>query len=316
MLNHWLYSLGKKCLIIICLSSLITVYRLNAQGCSDAGFCTAGALYSSVELDTATQYRNSLGTSISIGRGEQNSTIVIPQLEYQHFWGKKVLIEVTLPYYIASGNLGSNSGIGDPIITLTRSFIRKEGLNLAATLGVRIGTGAANAEDKLSLPMPYQRSLGTTDLILIVKADWKNFLSISTGYQQPLVQYNENDYNAEAYPLEGNGYNNYFSSSNLKRKGDILLRVDGHYQRKQFRISAGPLLICHLGKDSATDLSGKEYAIEGSDGITLNITAGLQYTFGRFVAGLTGGVPVITRKNRPDGLTRSWIFTPGLSYTF
>jgi hypothetical protein len=318
MLNYWPYSLSKKSLVIICLLSLIVRNRLNAQGCSDAGFCTAGTLHNSAELDTAMRYQNSLGASVSIGQGEQKTTIVIPQLEYRHFLGEKALIEVKLPYYIASGNLGSYSGIGDPIITLTRSFIRKENINLDATAGIRIGTGNANGKDKnkLPLPMPYQQSLGTTDLILVIKADWKDYLSISTGYQQPLAQYNENGYNAEAFPLEVNGYNNYFNSTNLQRKGDILFRVDAHYQRKQFRISAGPLLICHLGKDKATDLSGKEYAIEGSDGITLNITAGFQYTFGRFVAGLTGGAPVITRKNRPDGLTRSWIFTPGISYTF
>jgi hypothetical protein len=219
---------------------------------------------------------------------------------------------------MAFGNLGSYSGIGDPIITFTRSFIRKENLNLTATVGIRIGTGNADAKnkDKFPLPMPYQRSLGTTDLILVIRADWKDYLSISTGYQQPLVQYNENGYSSDAYPLEGNEYNSYFSSVNLKRKGDMLFRVDAHYQRMQFKISAGSLLIYHLGKDRATNLNGREYAIEGSDGITLNITVGLQHTFGRFVVGLTGGAPVITRKNRPDGLTRSWIFTPGLSYTF
>lgn len=284
--------------------------QARGQGCSDAGFCTAGAMQSMAAKPQ--EYRNQLGLGLSIGQGERSTTIVIPQLEYRRSLGKSAFLELKLPVYFASGNLGNNAGIGDPVLTYTRQLMQGKRASLSATGGLRIGTGDASATDDKgnALPMPYQRSLGTTDLILGLSLGWGPYLSFAAGWQQPLVQYNRNGYAAGSDPER------YFASEELRRKGDILLRADGHYNIGHWKLSAGPLLIAHLGNDEATDATGKTYTLTGSDGITLNLAFTVQYTLQRFTARIAGGAPAVVRDVRPDGLTRSWIITPALIYSF
>jgi hypothetical protein len=288
----------------------------HAQGCSDAGFCTAGAMQASGDKDESKLNAVSLG--LNIASGEKKTTILIPQLSYVRNLNHHSFLEIKLPYYIASGDLGSYSGIGDPIISYTNKFAVKEHLQFFFTGGVKIGLGKTNAINANShpLPMPYQPGLGTTDIILGLRADYKKILSFGAGYQQPLFQYNDNGYLSAQYPDEPKVYSDFPNSRHLRRKGDVLLRTDVHFDAGKFRITAGPLLIYHLGNDKATDLSGTQFDISGSSGITLNATAGLQYVNKKVTLGLVAGAPLISRKSRPDGLTRSWSVTPTFTYKF
>lgn len=285
-----------------------------AQGCSDAGFCTAGAMQTGQKISDTLKERNSLGLSLIIGFGENGTTIVAPQIEGKFQLSPKTYMEGKFPVNIASGNLGTHSGIGDPIVTCSNIIASHNPIQLIASVGTRIGINNANATDKgRDLPMPYQSSLGTTDFIAGIGASFGKYIGASAGYQQPVIQYNRNSYVPSIiYPSVPNDQE-YFASKYLKRKGDILIRVEGHYQRHKISISAGPLLIYHLGEDTYTTTTGDRNALTGSSGATLNIAGGMSYKMKTGRLDLQGGMPLIVRSYRPDGLTRSIAIT--LRYT-
>ena len=300
-----------KQLALPCLFSaflMLTSDYSSGQGCSDAGFCTSGALQHSAATDSPS--RSSLGISLTIGSGEHGITIIIPQVEWKQELARSWNLEMKVPYYFASGNLGTNSGIGDPIVTLTKSWAAGKSWRMFATGGTRISLTDAGATDEHSrpLPMPYQRGLGTTDLILGIGARHR-WLFLSAGYQQPLFSYNDNAYSSGTMPLEGAEYNAYFDSRKLGRKGDALLRAEGTYTKKHWAFSGGPLLIYHLGADRVTRISGIEETLTESEGITMNIAARLAYHSKSSLWEIGGGAPFVVRKVRPDGLTRHWVLT-------
>jgi hypothetical protein len=286
----------------------------NGQGCSDAGFCSMGAMQSGSKANQDTAGKNAAGLSLSAGAGENNTFITTLQAELKLSTGAHSYVEARLPFYTASGNLGSHSGLGDIMCTYTRADIFTAGkLSLSGTAGSRISTGNANAMDRgLTLPMPYQANLGTTDLILglnSVYTSGKGSVTLAAGYQQPLVQYNDNTYVPSLlYPAATND-TIYFGSSHLKRKGDLLLRLEGSYAYKRVTLSAGPLFIYHLGTDEITDPSGNQLSLMGSDGLTLNLAGNVTFALNKYLLRLSGGTPLVVRDYRPDGLTRSWVAT-------
>jgi hypothetical protein len=291
---------------------------IRAQGCSDAGFCTAGALQGAApKPGSKVDLPNSIAFSFTAGSGEQGTAIYMPQLEWREAIGKKSVLELKLPFYIANGNLGAHSGLGDPVLTYTHTLKQDKSWSLQATGGLRVSTGDASATGKngLALPMPYQANLGTTDVILGLAFHYGRYLTFAAGYQQPVIQYNQNGYvPVDAGPAIPH-YGDYFLSAQLRRKGDVLLRAEGHYQWHKLSVSAGPLLIYHLGKDHAR-ISATEIRIDGSEGLTLNIAGNIAWTSRRWKADISAGTPLAVRSYRPDGLTRAWVLTPRISYLF
>lgn len=291
----------------------------KSQGCSDAGFCSIGAMHllHTAQTDTV-KGNNTIAVSMTIGSGEQGTMIYIPQVELSISINRKARIELHLPYYFASGNLGNNSGIGDPIISYTQTFRKASRFLFQGTGGLRIGTGNAAAlnDKQLPLPMPYQSSLGTTDLIIGAYAATGKYLSIAAALQQPLFQYNENNYSPDMPNTGIKEYNDYFNSKKLKRKGDALLKLEGHYTWQAITAGVGPLFIYHLGNDKATDINGDERTIPGSEGLTINIAGSISYTTKKWKIDIAAGSPLVVRDTRPDGLTRSWVITPRITYGF
>ena len=286
-----------------------------AQGCSDAGFCTLGAMQSGHALDSAMQQK-SIGFSFSAGAGENGTAIISPQLEGKFAVGRNSVIEGKLPYNVAYGNKGSHSGIGDLIITYTHSFSKeKSNWKAFGTAATRLSLGKADAtDDGRPLPMPYQSNLGTTDLIAGLSISYKQYLNIAAGYQQPIVQYNMNGYEPPmlypAMPVN----EDYFASRRLQRKGDLLLRAEGSWQWKRITLAAGPLFIYHLGMDRTTTLAGNDVLLKGSEGLTLNLAGTFSYSYKRGRLDLLAGTPLIVRDYRPDGLTRAWVITLRVSH--
>ena len=293
---------------------VIPASKARAQGCSDAGFCTIGAMQASANAANK-ENRNSIALSYGLGGGEVDAFIMTPQLELTKSVGKNGSLEARLPFYMASGSIGSSSGIGDLIVNYTHSLGSSKLLSFKGTIGARIGLGNANAIDKgLLLPMPYQGNLGSTDLVLGVSAAWKNKVSASVAYQQPLLQYNENGYLPGAFANTDATYDDYPPSRMLNRRPDVLLRVDYHFRIKKLGFSAGPLLIYHLGEDEVTLLNGTVARVIGSDGLTLNATASAFYSTAKWKADIAAGTPFIVRDVRPDGLTRAWVVTPRFTW--
>jgi len=292
-------------MILLCaLSWIVLPMHMKAQGCSDAGFCSAGAMQTGV-TDNLTR-GNSYGAAVTAGIGENSTLILSLQAEARLQLTSKDQLEVKVPFSYADGNLGSYAGVGDPIITVTRKFRKK----FSATIGTRIGSGNANGMDNGKvLPMPYQSSLGTTDLIAGAGVKIARYLSVAAGYQQPLIQYNQNTYATGIMtPLLPQEYI-YFDSRKLERQGDVLLRLDGTLQIQRVTLSLGPLLIYHLGEDTYIDNNGARATLTGSDGLTLNIAGSARYKCAAGIFELVGGTPMIVRDSRPDGLTRALVLT-------
>ena len=297
---------------------VLATYYGNAQGCSDAGFCTAGSLGGYHDGDeNAKEYRNRVSFVPAYEIGEKRIPLFIPQVKGNFGIDESNSVEITVPYVVASGDLGTNQGIGDIIATLTHRFLKKNDWEIYATAGTRIASGNANDEiDGKDLPMPYQTSLGTYDLILGGQFKYKTWL-LSMGTQVPLVQANDNEYN----PLEWPEEDAYFESRELERKADVMLRVEKVFTYKRGYIKAGLLPIYHIQNDTylKQNLLGEFERVEAdnSQGLTLNAILTAEYSIAdQWVLTLAGGAPMIVRENRPDGLTRSLVIRPGISFRF
>lgn len=284
-----------------------------AQGCSDAGFCTLGALKSGYN----NKPKSSIALSLGINSGEEGTSIIIPQLELKKKLFKKGVAEIKLPYYFVSGDLGNNTGLGDVFLTYTHNILNiSKVISLSGTAGARISTGNATAaaDNGMDYPMPYQSNLGSTDLVLGASINWRKYITIALGYQQPIIQYNNNQYLPASYTNEP-AAKEYFPSRELKRKGDVLFRLEGHYNIKSLSLSAGPLFIYHLGQDDITYIT--QLPLGGSEGLTLNLSGNIGYTFfNRLMIDISAGTPLVVRTVRPDGLTRAWVMVPRVSYMF
>lgn len=277
----------------------IFVNELYAQGCSDGGVCTAGNLKPENSVSDTSSFA---GVTFIYGQGENKVNILTLQPELNFNFIKSAL-EIKLPFHFIYGELSNRSGIGDPVITYTHEILKRKKLAMNFFGGLRISTGRGDeAEGELPLPMVYQENLGTTDILIGLSGRLKNFLSFGIGIQQPVINYNRNEFFEQA----GGEYSSYFNSYHLNRKGDGIVRADGLASVGKLNLTAGVVWIYHLSDDEITG----EYAIvpaKGSKGTTLNATAGFSYSTPKIQFSLTGAAPFVTRNNRPEGLTRHWV---------
>lgn len=281
---------------------------LNAQGCSDAGACSLyGIKYSAAQGETS-QYpvAHELQVGVTFGIGERDTRNAAALLGYKLQWQKNALsIRITSAY--SNGELGSLAGLSDLFVSYTRSLKAKTKWQPALTAGLKIPlSDAGSGKEGLPLPMPYQPSLGTTDLLLGLQLKNEGFIG-AIAYQQPLTGQNKNRFLPSLYPSPSEG-RRFLPSNKLDRKADVLIR--GGYEfniSKQFLLQPAVLGIWHVSNDSYEDLNGVRQTLQGSDGLTLN----LQLSLTRKIA--NGGIefvvaaPVAVRDQRPDGLTRSWV---------
>ncbi len=300
---------------IFLLSVIFFSYYVSfSQGCSDAGFCSIGTLKPLLQNDTI--YRQKAKLTFSYGNGEKNTSVfqIIPEMEFSV--AKKNFIQLKIPYVIANGKLGSNSGMGDFVFSISRQLLEKEHLNFSVTAGLKLPTGTTNATNKndFVLPMPYQTGLGTTDLILGTSLHFYNW-NVGAGYQKVL---NHNNKNTFLYPITIAPIEDAYFESNLLRRGnDALLRAEYLFKFKKINVAPGILALYRLQKDNILNISGERMDLEGSDGLTLNITASANYSINKKIKlNLLFGAPAIVRKVRPDGLTRSMVLNFGINYNF
>ncbi len=308
----------KSLLKVTALFTLLILIKVNvvAQGCSDAGFCTIGNLAQQQTNDTKKQ---KFTLQLPAGIGDEEVFVFSPAIQYDIQLSKKWAIQAKLTTNYADGNLGSAAGLGDVFLSGTYLFRNKKNdWNLSATLGSKLPLNQANLKTKgRSLPMQYQSSLGTIDLITGVALSNKKW-QFAAGWQQPLTGTNGNNFlpiyfsNKEA--------DAYIPSNDFNRKADVLLRGLYKYSlNKRLDFKGGLLGIYHLGKDTYIDgnISNQPIAIKGSDGLTLNASLSGWYAVSKkMTIGLTAAVPLVIRDVRPDGLTRSFVVSPEISWSF
>ncbi|MGV3637743.1 MAG: hypothetical protein ACO1NQ_08865 [Flavobacteriales bacterium] len=265
--------------------------------------------------------------TFSYAIGERSTTVwqLIPEVGFEitDRWG----VQLRVPYMTIDGDLGSNSGLGDPVLTSSYAFIKEDHKRLDGMVGVKLNSGNANDSwdgfsiDQVprSLPMPYQTSLGTTDLLLGVNYRYKRWTG-ALAWQHVLVQENKNDYSHLNWSDNAVG-RTYFESAGLERADDAVARLHYALPIGKFTIQPGVLAIMHLGKDTRerplTFSTSERIAIEGSEGLTLNLTADLRYKLNRsWWLEASVGSPLVVREVRPDGLTRAVVANVGLRFAF
>ncbi len=285
-----------------------------AQGCSDAGLCTIGSL--GHQKDSTA--RNTVSLVLATGTGEQGIFVFTPAVQYDRKLNSILAIQAKVSANYASGDLGRAAGAGDLYLSAIVNPINKNGFVPSITAGFKVPLADGGLSKKgRGLPMPYQSSLGTTDLITGVTM-YDGIWQFSLGWQQPITTANNNVFNDELWP--GGEASEYFPSYMLKRKADILLRAAYRGQiSRSISCNVGLLGIYHVGTDEYRNpyAEMKYMRLEGSDGMTINVTSAFDWKISRsLTAALIMGFPVVVRDVRPDGLTRSIVVAPELRCAF
>jgi len=302
MKNQYLYSF---CFLLFAMSSSL----LQAQGCSDAGFCTVNSLKPH-QNDSISAQKNQLKVGFSVGKADNNITAYSQYAEYSRQINSKFSINAKVTSLSQVGNDISTFGLSDVYLS-TNYRLNK---NLSVTLGTKIPlTDGNKIKNGGNLPMDYQTSLGAFDLIVGAGYQIKK-LQLVAALQQPLTQ-NNNQFVAENYPVNS-PLRNFHTTKDFKRSGDVLFRVSYPFKiTDKLQITPGLLNIYHLSNDQFTDTFGTEREIEGSKGLTVNGNLFFDYNLNEVHAlQLSLGAPFAVRDVRPDGLTRSFI--ANLEYSF
>lgn len=301
------------CSIILLITSRIAF----AQGCSDAGFCSVGNL-SVKGNSTQDKHANKLKLSLISGVGDENVFVFTPSLEYLRQINSHWEVQAKLTGNYASGDLASVFGAGDLFLTGTYLAGGKKKWKSSYTLGTKLPLNQGTlSKNGLALPMQYQSSLGTVDLIAGISV-YSDRWQFNLGFQQPLTGTNGNQFLPQ-YWNTANAFK-FPPTNDFNRKGDVLLRTAYTFQsHSKVHFNVGLLGIYHLGSDTYIDagIQNKPIQIKGSEGLTINMTGLVDWEVtNRVNLSLTGGFPLMVRDVRPDGLTRRFVVSPQLSFSF
>lgn len=288
---------------------IILTIEVFGQGCSDAGFCTLNSFKPHAD---SMAFRNQLKIGANVGSADYSIGIFGSYLEFNRKISKRLGGDIKLTMLSQSGNNISVSGLSDIFL----NFNYEASDRFILTAGVKVPLADGNKSmNGLALPMDYQSSLGTFDLILGAGYKLKKFQAV-VAYQQPLTQ-NSNTFLATKYSSDS-PLSAFQSTNQFHRKGDILLRASYPIQAtKRIAITPSLLPIFHLGNDTYVDELNFTREIEGSNGLTLNINLYVDVTLGNSsMLQFNLGTPLVVREARPDGLTRSWIVNLEYAWKF
>lgn len=278
---------------------------LTGQGCSDAGACSIGSMD---DLDGGHQPpKFKLSYDQNVALGEKFVFISTTSLIAEHRFTKTTSFVARVPFIFTSGNLGNSSGIGDVLVSVIQQIFHGQNSQLGILLGGKLKTNNSdftfNGEP---LPMAYQTSLGTYDIIAGVQYMYKTW-DFYLAYQHPFGRNNNQYLNPEGETDESKLY---YESAFLKRGDDLALRIQKTFNLKNEQsLQPGILPIYRLQKSEIIRNDQPEI-LDGSDGLTLNLF--LTYSNkvkSNTILNLTVAFPVIDKKYRADGLTRNFVLS-------
>ncbi|MES2591666.1 MAG: hypothetical protein V4608_07265 [Bacteroidota bacterium] len=328
-------------------------YQSKSQGCSDAGTCSLGSLsvlsfkfeylpsdkktLSTIEIEDPQLVLKTTGlkkdkitsdTSVNnkylkytfqfttyYGLGEQSTSIYTGQLEGNvSIIKQKLYAQLKLPYTFINGNLGSVNGMGDVTIGLSYVAFNKKTNNLSVSGGVKLPSNKADThKSNLPLPMVYQTSLGSTDVLVGAKYVYKKW-DFTAGYQHSFNA-TQNSYLNNSLNSDSVIYNSYFQSNKMKRADDGLFRINRNFRLKNISTNAGVLIIYHLANDKITDAFGNRVSADGSQGLTVNLNfSGILPLSEKSDFIFIVGAPVLTRTYGTDGLLRKFVCIVGVRF--
>ena len=303
---------------------LMFSFETLSQGCSDAGFCTMGAMRPNQIYSKKINLKlKELELNFYRGKSTLSPIIYATTVDFTFGINDKTSFQFKLPYQWVTGNLGDTQGLGDISLSFTRNVYSTDGFHINATLGGKIPTGNSSVSEgadeefvsiqgEADLPMYYQPSLGSWDIVAgaaFISRKWM----LATGIQIPLTA-NENDFRYvewEDYPSE-NYLMDHPLATDLLRGIDLMFRVERtfiFYNKVDLRI--GLLPIYRITRDERTNLeTGERELVDGTRGLALTGIGSLAYHFNTTHTIRTlYGMKILVRDVNPDGLTRDSIFS-------
>ncbi len=308
----------KRIVVIILIVSVSVA--LFGQGCSDAGFCTMGAMKPDQPFNKkiAIKFRS---MDLSFYRGTTTLTpiIFVATVDMNFSLNSKNTIQVKLPYQAVTGRLANTSGIGDISLCVTRNIYVSDQFDLNLSVGGKIRSNKSDKSDKgFPLPMYYQTSLGTYDLISGISLINRKWL-FATGIQVALNK-NNNQFLWGAWEnsTENQSYiRKYAIAKQLKRGIDVMLRIERNFRFSRLNFTLGLLPIYRITNDEITSPLGIREKPVGAKGLALSgiFSTGFRFT-ARSGIKLLLGRKFVQRDENPDGLTRNFVSSLTYNYRF
>lgn len=304
------------------LALLVAVFAAThsiAQGCSDAGFCTMGAMKPDQPFNKKVQLKlRSMEISFYRGTTTLTPIIYVATADMNFSLTSRTSFQVKLPYQMVKGRLANTSGLGDISLCVTRNLFTSEKFDINLSVGGKIPTNASDkSTNDLPLPMYYQTSLGTYDLITGISLISKQWL-FATGIQHPFNKNNNQFLWKDWEGTDEEAYiNRYNQAKELKRGTDVMLRVERNWRLSRFNFSLGALPIYRINRDEITNPAGSRIKPDKAYGLALSgiFTAGYKFNV-RSGVKLLLGRKIVQRETNPDGLTRHFVSTISYVYRF
>lgn len=313
--------------IALLLLVLSLSYQLSiAQGCSDAGFCTMGAMKPDQPYNKKIPIRLR-SMEVSFYRGTTTlSPIVYVATADMNFsvFDSKTSFQLKVPFQAVNGNFAATRSLADLSLCLTRNVASNDRFDVNISLGAKIPSNDANLkENGHPLPMYYQTSLGTYDLIAGVSVISKKWL-FATGIQRPIININNNQFTwAEWIPIYKNGgdekyVRSYNACNQLSRGTDVMLRVERNFRFSRLNFSVGLLPIYRITRDEVYNVTlGERIKPDKAHGLAMSAIGTVGYNFDvRTGIKLLVGHKLVQRHENPDGLTRELVTSVSYYYRF
>lgn len=305
-----------------------TSLRLYGQGCSDAGFCTMGAMKPDQPFNKKIPIKlRSMEISFYRGTTTLSPVVYVATADASfNIIDTKTSFQIKIPFQAVTGNFGNTNGMGDISLCLTRNIVSREEFDINLSVGGKIPSNNANLTSNFEgqdrpLPMYYQTSLGTYDIIGGISLITRKWL-FATGIQHPFNQNGNHFLWGTWVPPVYNGSLEYVLSYDpcyeLKRGTDVMLRAERNFRFSRFNASLGLLPIFRITKDEILNVNTLErIKLEGTTGMALSAIATAGYSFNvKTGIRLLIGHKITQRDVNPDGLTRNMVTTVSYFYRF
>lgn len=301
-------------LIVILIACICSIDKGYGQGCSDAGFCTMGAMRPNQQFSSKKIIRlRSVELLQYVGFTEFKDLIFTTLVDVNFSVEKHGSAQLKLPFTSVSGSLANTSGFADISYSYTHALVEKQKYQILATLGGKIPTNNADKKsaDGRPLPMYYQTSLGTYDVVAGASLIARNWL-FAAGYQQALTQAgNEFRWSEWKGSSQRTEALTYPPAWRLTRGSDVMARVERNFRSTKWNAYLGLLAIYRITKDEIS--KGNEttrIAVAKTIGPAVTALSGIGYKFSSSTA-IKGmfGQKITNRNTNPDGLSREWVAT-------
>lgn len=308
-----------KQILLLLLVFIAVQKNVSAQGCSDAGFCTMGAMKPDQPFNKKVAFKlRSMEVSFYRGKTTLTPIIYVATLDMTFSVGRKNFVQVKVPYHtVQQGSLGETAGLSDLSLCFTRTIHSTNKYDINWSLGGKLPSNNSDLkEDGKPLPMYYQTSLGTYDFITGISLISRKWL-FATGIQHPFNA-NKNEFTWGAWAdYQNQDYLQLYPASNkLKRGTDIMLRVERNFRFSQVNFSLGLLPIYRITPDEV-EKNGEYVKIDESLGLALSGIGTVGYNFNvKSGIKLLVGTKIVQREQNADGLSRDFVTSIGYSYRF